>query len=89
MKSGDTAAAEDDVPGHTHRKSIHLKEMSGAKQAGGQGESEKGKQPAGCVCIACLVSFPRTRTRTILTAMKHIRTAMKHVCVVCLVVTKH
>ena len=30
----------------THRKSMRLKEMSAAKQAGGKGETEKGKQPA-------------------------------------------
>jgi hypothetical protein len=32
--------------GRTHRKSMHLKEMSAAKLAGGKGETEKGKQPA-------------------------------------------
>jgi hypothetical protein len=58
VKSGDTAAAEDDVPGHTHRKSIHLKEMSSAKQTGGQGESEKDKQSGGGVCVVCLVRPP-------------------------------
>ncbi len=31
--------------GHTHRKSMRLKDMSAAKQAGGKGETEKGKQP--------------------------------------------
>ena len=41
VKSADTAAADDDVLGHTHRKSIHLEEMSAVKQVGGQGESEK------------------------------------------------
>ena len=48
VTSRDTAAAENEVhsSGHTHRKSMHLKEMSAAKQAGGKGETEKGKQPA-------------------------------------------
>jgi hypothetical protein len=43
-----TAAAENEVhsSGHTHSKSIGIKEMSAAKQAGGKGETEKGKQPA-------------------------------------------
>ncbi len=43
-----TAAAENEVhsSGHTHRKPICIKEMSAAKQAGGKGETEKGKQPA-------------------------------------------
>ena len=46
--SRDTAAAENQVhsSGHTHRKSMHLKEMSAAKQAGGKGQTEKGKQSA-------------------------------------------
>jgi hypothetical protein len=46
--SRDTAAAENEVhpSGHTHRKSVRLKEMSAAKQAGEKGETEKGKQPA-------------------------------------------
>jgi Ran GTPase-activating protein (RanGAP) involved in mRNA processing and transport len=46
--SRDTAAAENKVhsSGHTHRKSVRLKEMSAAKHAGGKGETEKGKQPA-------------------------------------------
>jgi hypothetical protein len=44
----DTTAPENEehASGHTHRKSIRLKEMSAAKQAGGKGEPEKGKQPA-------------------------------------------
>jgi hypothetical protein len=48
VTSRDTAAAENEVhsSGHTHRKSMRLKEMSAAKQAGGQGETEEGKQPA-------------------------------------------
>ncbi len=29
----------------THRKSMRLKEMSPTKQAGGKGETEKGKEP--------------------------------------------
>jgi hypothetical protein len=42
----DTAAAENEVhsSGHTHRKSVRLKEMSAAKQAGEQGEPEEGIQ---------------------------------------------
>ena len=46
--SRDTAAAENEVhsSGHMHRKSMRLKEMSAAKQAGGKGETEKGKHPA-------------------------------------------
>jgi hypothetical protein len=46
--SRDTEAAENEVhsSGHTHRKSMLLKDMSAAKQAGGKGETEKGKQPA-------------------------------------------
>jgi hypothetical protein len=48
VTSRDTAAAENEVHSsdHTHRKSRRLKEMSAAKQAGGKGETEKGKQPA-------------------------------------------
>jgi hypothetical protein len=48
VTSRDTAVAEDEVhsSGDTHRKSSRLKEMSAAKQAGGKGETEKGKQPA-------------------------------------------
>jgi hypothetical protein len=47
VTSWDTAAAESEVQssGQTHRKSMRLKEMSGAKQAGGTGETEKDKQP--------------------------------------------
>jgi hypothetical protein len=43
----DTAAPENEehASGHKHRKSMRLKEMSAAKEAGGQGETEKGKQP--------------------------------------------
>ena len=46
--SRDTAAAENKVhsSGHTHRKSMGLKEMSAAKHAGEKAETEKGKQPA-------------------------------------------
>jgi hypothetical protein len=46
--SRDTAAAENEVhsSGHTHRKSMCLKEMSAAKQAGGKGETVQGTQPA-------------------------------------------
>jgi Ran GTPase-activating protein (RanGAP) involved in mRNA processing and transport len=56
VKSRDMAAAENEVHscGHTHRKSMRLKDMSAAKQAGGKGETEKGKQPA----------EQKTRTRT-------------------------
>ena len=48
VTSRDTAAAENEVhsSGHTHRKSMRLKEMSAAKQAGGKGQTETGKQPA-------------------------------------------
>jgi hypothetical protein len=48
VTSRDTAAPENEVhsPGHTLRKSMRLKEMSAAKQAGGKGETEKGKQSA-------------------------------------------
>jgi hypothetical protein len=48
VTSRDTSAAENEVhsSGHTHRKSMRLKEMSAAKQTGGKGETEKGKQPA-------------------------------------------
>jgi len=44
----DTTAPENEEhsSGRTHRKSMRLKEMSAAKQAGGKGESEKGKHPA-------------------------------------------
>jgi hypothetical protein len=48
VASRDTAAAENEVhsSGHTHRKSMRLKEMSAVKQAGGKGETQTGKQPA-------------------------------------------
>ena len=48
VTSRDTAAAENDVhsSGHTHRKSMRLKDMSAAKEAGGKGDTEKGTQPA-------------------------------------------
>jgi hypothetical protein len=48
VTSRDTKAAEDEVhsSGHTHRKSMRLKEMSAAKEAGCKGETEKGKQRA-------------------------------------------
>ena len=44
----DTTAPENEEhsPSRTQKKSMRLKEMSTAKQAGGKGESEKGKQPA-------------------------------------------
>ena len=47
VTSWDTAAAENEVhsSGDTHIKSMRLKEMSAAKQAGGKEETEKGKQP--------------------------------------------
>jgi hypothetical protein len=56
VTSRDTAAAEKEVhsSGHTHRKSMRLKEMSAAKQARGKGETEKGQQPA--------AQMKRTRT---------------------------
>jgi Ran GTPase-activating protein (RanGAP) involved in mRNA processing and transport len=46
--SRDTAAAENEVhsSGHTHRKSMRLKDMSAVKQDGGREETENGKQPA-------------------------------------------
>jgi hypothetical protein len=48
VTSRDTVAADGDVhaPGHTHRKSMLLPEMSSAKQAGGKGETEKGNLAA-------------------------------------------
>ena len=46
VRSRETAAAENEVHSPGRRKSMRLKEMSAAKQAGGQGETEKGKQPA-------------------------------------------
>jgi hypothetical protein len=48
VTSRDTTAPknEEHSCGHTHRKSMSLEEMSAAKQAGGQGETEKAKQPA-------------------------------------------
>jgi hypothetical protein len=54
--SRDTAAAKSEVQssGHTHRKSMRLKEMSAANQAGEKEETEQGKQPA--------VQKKRTRT---------------------------
>ena len=41
----DTTAPENEghSSGRTHRKSMRLKEMSAAKQAGGKGETEKGE----------------------------------------------
>jgi hypothetical protein len=47
--SRDTTAPDNEVhsSGQTHRKSMCLKEMSAAKQAGGKGETENGKQPDG------------------------------------------
>ena len=44
----DAAAPEDEVhsSGRTHRKSMCLKGMSAAKEAGEKGETEKDKQPA-------------------------------------------
>jgi len=48
VTSRDTAAAENEghLSGHTHRKSMCLKEMAVAKQPGGKGQTKKGKQPA-------------------------------------------
>ena len=48
VTSRDTAAAENEVhsSGHTLRKSMRLKDMSAAKEAGGKGETEKGEQSA-------------------------------------------
>ena len=44
----DTTAPENEEhsSGRTHRRSMRLKEMSAAKQAGGKGETEKGQKPA-------------------------------------------
>jgi Ran GTPase-activating protein (RanGAP) involved in mRNA processing and transport len=44
----DTTAPENEehASGRTHRKSMRLKEMAAAKEAGGKGGNEKGKQPA-------------------------------------------
>jgi Ran GTPase-activating protein (RanGAP) involved in mRNA processing and transport len=58
--SRDTAAAEDDVhaPGHTHRKSMRLPEMSAAKQAGGKGETKKGNLLAADAFAAALGAIP-------------------------------
>ena len=44
----DTTALENEEhsSGRTQRKSMRLKEISATKQAGGKGETEKGKQPA-------------------------------------------
>jgi hypothetical protein len=46
--SRDTAAAENEVhsSGHTHTKSMRLKDISAAKEARGKGETEKGKKTA-------------------------------------------
>ena len=48
VTSRDTAVPENEEhsSGRTHRKSMRLKEMSALNQAGGKGETEKGKQPA-------------------------------------------
>jgi hypothetical protein len=48
VTSRDTATADNEVhtSGHTHRKPMHLKEVSAANQAGEKGETEKGKQAA-------------------------------------------
>ena len=48
VTSLDTTVAKNEVysSGHTHTKSMRLKEMSPVKQAGGKGETNKGQQPA-------------------------------------------
>jgi hypothetical protein len=48
VTSRDTAAAENEEhsSGDTHINSMRLDEMSAAKEAGGKGEAEEGKQPA-------------------------------------------
>ena len=58
--SRDTAAAEGDVhaPGHTRRQSMRLPEMSAAKQAGGEGETGKGKLLAADALCAALGAMP-------------------------------
>jgi Ran GTPase-activating protein (RanGAP) involved in mRNA processing and transport len=60
VTSRDTAAAEGGVhaPGHTHRKSMRLPEMSAAKQAGGKGETEKCKLLATDAFAAALGAIP-------------------------------
>jgi hypothetical protein len=56
----DTAAPENEehASGHKHRKSMRLKEMSAAKEAGGQGETEKGKQLSTDAFAAALGAVP-------------------------------
>ena len=56
--SRNTKAAKNEVhsSGHTHRKSMCLKEMSAAKQAWGTGETEKDKQPAAQEKRTCTTS---------------------------------
>ena len=48
VTSRETAAGENEVQSsdHSHRKSMLLKEMSAAKQAGGKGETKNDKQLA-------------------------------------------
>jgi hypothetical protein len=69
VTSRDTEAAENEVhsSGHTHRKSRRLKEMSAAKQAGGKGEAEEGKQPAAQKKMTC-TSRQATQTQPVLLA---------------------
>ena len=56
----DTTAPEDEVhsSGRTHRKSMCLKGMSAAKEAGEKGETEKGKQPAAREQRTCTTRQP-------------------------------
>ncbi len=55
LTSRNAAAAESEEhsSGHTHRKSMRLKEMSAAKEAGGKGEPENVKQSAAQERMTC------------------------------------
>ena len=66
----DTAPPENEEhsPGRTHRKSVRLKEMSAAKQAGGKGGTEKGKQPAAQKKRARTTTRQATQTQPLLLA---------------------
>jgi hypothetical protein len=70
VTSRDTAAAENEgfhSSGHTHRKSMHLKEMRADKEAGGKGETENGKQPAAQEKMTC-TTRQATQTQPLLLA---------------------
>ena len=66
----DTTARENEEhsSGRTHRKSMRLKYMSAAKQAGGKGETEKGKQPAAQKKRARTTTRQATETQPLLLA---------------------